>query len=217
MTWRERLRQAIEASGRKQSVIAAGAGVAPETLSRILNSKHAKPTFETIIRIAHAVDESVGWLLGEPGFALSLDEQKKLSDAVDVLQASLVKSQARSFLAGAANVSAVRTKDRLEIPDAYYSMGARVVYRADGDSMIEAGIADHDLLFVRPAHSIHDAAGRVVICRLSGSEYVRQLDVRGHRIRLLSRNPRYASMEVDRDVEFALIGVVVGRSGALRL
>jgi len=215
VTWRERLRQAIEASGRKQSVIAAEAGVAPETLSRILNSKHAKPTFETIVRIAHATDERVGWLLGETGFALSIEDQKKLREAVDILQASLIKSQARSFVARAANALPVRTRERVEIPEAYYSMGARVVYRAEGDSMIEAGIADRDLLFVRPARSIRDGADRVVVCRFAGLEYAKQLDIRGRRIRLLSRNARYESLEVTDDAEFTLIGVVVGRTGAL--
>jgi DNA-binding phage protein len=35
------------------------AGVTPETLSRILNSADARPAFETVVRIAHAVNESV--------------------------------------------------------------------------------------------------------------------------------------------------------------
>jgi hypothetical protein len=35
--WRQRLREAVKRSGRKHSDIAWGAGVTPETLSRVLN------------------------------------------------------------------------------------------------------------------------------------------------------------------------------------
>src|SRR5436305_3901809 len=68
VSWRERLRVAIDASGRTQSAIAASAGVSPETLSRVLSGVHAQPAFETVVRIAHAVGESVGTLLDEPAF-----------------------------------------------------------------------------------------------------------------------------------------------------
>jgi transcriptional regulator with XRE-family HTH domain len=64
--WRARLRLAVERSHRKQSAIAEEAGIAPETLSRILTSKHAHPQFETVVRIAEALRVPVGWVLDEP-------------------------------------------------------------------------------------------------------------------------------------------------------
>ena len=69
----------------KHSVVAYDAGITPETLSRILNAAHARPAFETVVRIAHAVDENVGWLLDERGFALSADEQNQLRKVVRFL------------------------------------------------------------------------------------------------------------------------------------
>lgn len=206
--WRERLRAAVERSGKKHSVISTEAGVDPATLSRILNG-HMRPSFETIARIAHAVNENVGWLLDERGFTLSAEEQKQ------------VRRVAR-FLDDAA---AGRTTDRerlqpnavpsgSDVPGAFTARGARLVYEAVGDSMTGAGILDRDLLFVKPTRSTRDAAGRVVVCRVDAAEYVKVLDVRGGRLSLLSRNERYPAIDVPEE-HFELIGIVVGRSGAI--
>ena len=82
--------------------------------------------------------------------------------------------------------------------------------------MIGAGIAERDLLFVKPLRSTREATGRVIVCRIDGAEYVKVLDVRGGRIRLLSRNDRYPPIEVsDGSQAFELVGVVVGRTGAV--
>jgi transcriptional regulator with XRE-family HTH domain len=90
--WRQRLREAIERSGRKHSVVAMDAGITPETLSRILNAMHVRPSLETITRIAHAVNESVGWILEEEGFSLSGAETRQLAAAVRFLGESLLKT-----------------------------------------------------------------------------------------------------------------------------
>ncbi len=50
--WRHRLRDAIDRSGLKHSLIALDAGITPETLSRILTSQHHRPSLDTVCRIA---------------------------------------------------------------------------------------------------------------------------------------------------------------------
>jgi transcriptional regulator with XRE-family HTH domain len=64
--WRERLRLAVQRSGVTQAEIARRAGVAPETLSRVLHGIHARPEFSTVVRIARAARVRVSWLLDEP-------------------------------------------------------------------------------------------------------------------------------------------------------
>jgi transcriptional regulator with XRE-family HTH domain len=66
--WLVRLREAIYESGRKQEAIARDAGVAPQTLSRVLHAVGPSPAFDTIVRITHALNENVGWLLDERGY-----------------------------------------------------------------------------------------------------------------------------------------------------
>ena len=213
LNWRDRLREAIGRSGRKHSAIAHEAGVAPETLSRILSSTHQNPSFDTIVRIAHAVNENVGWLLDERGFSLSTDEQKQLQKVVRFLDDALRSAHRRERQEPNAVPASA---SGAEIPRAFANRGARLAYEASGDSMIGAGIADRDLLYVKPLRSTREAAGRVIVCRVDGAEYVKVLDLRGGRIRLLSRNDRYPPIEVsDGSQRFELVGVVVGRTGAL--
>ncbi|HEX6159600.1 MAG TPA: XRE family transcriptional regulator [Thermoanaerobaculia bacterium] len=212
VTWRERLRSAIERSGRKNSAIARDAGIAPETLSRILTGTHRSPTFDTIVRIARAVNENVGWLLDERGFALSADEIRQLRGVVSFLSDNLIGSAQRREREEQNVVAAGNT----DIPRPYSMRGARLVYEAAGDSMIGAGISDGDILFVKPTRNTREAAGRVVVCRIDASDYMKVLDIRGGHIRLLSRNDRYPPIELTEESDrFELIGVVVGRTGSV--
>ena len=108
-----------------------------ETLSRILSSAHQGPSFDTIVRIAHAVNENVGWLLDERGFSLSTDEQKQLQKVVrfdDALRSAHRRERQEPNAVPASASGA-------EIPRAFASRGARLAYEAAGDSMIGAGIA----------------------------------------------------------------------------
>lgn len=212
VSWRERLRAAIDASGRKHSAIAMDAGIAPVTLSRILNAVDLNPSFETVVRIAHAVNESVGWLVEEPGFTLSGDQRKKLVATFDFLETTLLKASVPRSAAAAASPNA--TVDReIDIPRREHARGARLVYRAIDSSMSEAGIAEGDVIFVKPTSDLSAADGLAVVCRIAGGEFLKQLEIGAGRIRLLSRNRRYTPIDVIRKDDFHLIGIVVGRSG----
>jgi SOS-response transcriptional repressor LexA len=213
--WRTRLRAAIERSGKKHSAVARDAGIAPETLSRILNAVHAQPSFDTVVRIARAVNENVGWLLDERGFSLSVEEQRELRRVVRFLDDSLLGANAHRRETHVANAIPAGAPG-VEIPRVYGTRGARLVYEVAGDAMIGAGIADRDLVFVKPTRNTRDANSRVVVCRYDGAEYVRVLDVRAGRVRLLSRNERYPAIEITETTKgFELVGVVVGRTGAV--
>ncbi len=211
--WRERLRTAIETSGKKHGVVAAEAGITAATLSRILTAAHERPALDTIARIAHAVDENVGWILDEPSYVLSADEQKKLHDAMRILETSL-RSATRQRHKARAESNAIAVTANREIPRAFAAAGARLIYEASGDSMIGAAIANRDLLFVKPTTNIREAARKIIVCRLGANEYVKHLDVRNGHLRLLSRNERHGPIEVGANDDFELIGIVVGRAGA---
>jgi hypothetical protein len=85
--WRDRLRVAVERSGQKHAAIAWAAGIAPETLSRVLNAVHAQPAFDTVVHIVHATGHTVGWLLAERGYSLSPDDVKRLRAAAETIEA----------------------------------------------------------------------------------------------------------------------------------
>jgi SOS-response transcriptional repressor LexA len=208
VSWRERLRAAIDASGRRQNAIAESAGVSQETLSRVLSGIHAQPAFDTVVRITHAVGENVGTLLDEPAFSLDAEQRAELRRVLGYLAAAVRLSPAIDALSSA-NAIAQRAA---EVPRQFYLRGARLVFQAVGDSMIEAGIVDGDLLFVIPTGEVREAAKHIVICRVSGVTLAKQLELHAGRIRLVSRNPRYAAIDVDEE-HFHLIGTVTGRLG----
>lgn len=86
MTWRNRLREAVRRSGKKHSIVALDAGIAPETLSRVLSAKHGSPTFDTVVSIAHATGHTVGWILSERGYTLSPEQVRELRRAAKIIE-----------------------------------------------------------------------------------------------------------------------------------
>jgi phage repressor protein C with HTH and peptisase S24 domain len=178
-----------------------------------LTATHQNPTLETIVKIAHAINENVGWLLDEPSYVLSADEQRRLHEVVRILENSL-RNASRQRPRTRAESNAIAVAANREIPRVFAAAGARLIYEAAGDSMIGAAIADRDLLFVKPTNSIRDATRKIVVCRVDADEYVKYLDVRNGHIRLLSRNERHNAIEVADRADFELIGIVVGRAGA---
>jgi DNA polymerase V len=78
--------------------------------------------------------------------------------------------------------------------------------RAAGDSMIQAGIFDGDLLVVD--RSIEQRKGRIVIASLHGEFTLKRLWQDGGQIELRPENENYESIQVTVDDAFAVWGVV---------
>lgn len=79
--------------------------------------------------------------------------------------------------------------------------------RVSGDSMIEAGILDQDLLVVD--RSITPKHGDTVVAELEGAFTVKVLAMKPS-LRLIARNPQYPSIPIQQGMEFTLFGVVTG-------
>ncbi|MFP5246981.1 MAG: LexA family protein [Thermoanaerobaculia bacterium] len=103
-------------------------------------------------------------------------------------------------------------RDR-EIPRDFQNAGANAVFRTRGDSMINAGILEGDILFVRKTRNHRFANGRIVVCRLNGTFTVKRLQMTNDAIHLISEKTGERVVIVNEDAEsFSLIGVVVGMS-----
>ena len=96
------------------------------------------------------------------------------------------------------------------IPPDYYKRGARLAYEVDGDSMIGDGIMHGAVLYVRPTVDVAALDGKIAICKLKGSDYVKRIDTRSGQILLHSSNLKYDPIPVDEDADdFRLIGEVI--------
>lgn len=78
--------------------------------------------------------------------------------------------------------------------------------RAEGESMLGAGIHPDDILVVD--RSIEPVIGKIVICALNGELTVKRLKGIGKEIILGAENPAYSDIIVQEDIEIMIWGVV---------
>ncbi len=80
--------------------------------------------------------------------------------------------------------------------------------KVTGDSMIESGILDQDLLLV---HRTPDArSGQIVVARLGDEVTVKRLKRRGRGTWLEPANPDFSAIQIKPDDDFAIEGLGVG-------
>lgn len=113
--------------------------------------------------------------------------------------------------AGQPILAEAHVEDRLDVAPALFRPRADYLLRVRGDSMIDVGILDGDLLAV---HSTPDAAnGQIVVARIDDEVTVKRLQRTRDRQRvlLIAENPRYEPIEVDlARQQFAIEGLSVG-------
>ena len=89
-----------------------------------------------------------------------------------------------------------------------FSLPPDYLLKVQGDSMIDDGILDGDLVGV---HRTFDARnGQVVIARVEGEITIKRFERGENHIRLLPRNPVHAPIVVEPHQDFAIEGVYCG-------
>lgn len=85
--------------------------------------------------------------------------------------------------------------------------------RAEGLSMINAGIHPNDILVINRA--IEPTPGKIVICALNGELTVKRLERDGERWLLKAENPEYPDIPLHDELEMVIWGVVTHAIHAL--
>ena len=98
--------------------------------------------------------------------------------------------------------------DTLTLDARLFAQKPDYLLRVRGDSMVEDGILDGDLVGIRRAAEARH--GQVVVARVDGELTIKRLSVEAGGIRLLPRNPAYAPIQVQPDQDFAVEGVFCG-------
>lgn len=78
--------------------------------------------------------------------------------------------------------------------------------RAEGESMLGAGIHQNDILVVD--RSIEPVSGKIVICALNGELTVKRLKNNEGKLVLGAENPDYPDIVIDGDMDMVVWGVV---------
>lgn len=100
-----------------------------------------------------------------------------------------------------------------QIPEYYWKAGARAVFKVRGHSMLDMGITDNDLLFVKPTAKPRN--GEIVVCSLNGAAFVKEFERTKDGVRLISHSTSFEPMPVTENDDLRVFGVVLGRTGDL--
>ena len=112
-----------------------------------------------------------------------------------------------SVAAGSPLLAVENQLGKVQVNPNLFSPRADYLLRVRGNSMVDAGILDGDLLAV---HKTGEArSGQVVVARLDDEVTVKRLKRTGRRIELLPENSDYAPIAVE-GREFAIEGLAVG-------
>ncbi len=102
----------------------------------------------------------------------------------------------------------IGSDDFVVLDRVFFSPAPDYLLKVQGDSMIDEGIFDGDLIGV---HRTRDArTGQIVVARIDEEITVKLLKIGKDRIRLLPRNPDYAPIEVLPDQDFSIEGLYCG-------
>lgn len=96
----------------------------------------------------------------------------------------------------------------VRIDPALFRPAPDYLLRVHGDSMIDAGIRDGDLLAVHRRQSVDD--GQIVVARIDGEVTVKRIRRNRETVVLEAANPAFRNLTVSPDDDFAIEGLAVG-------
>lgn len=102
----------------------------------------------------------------------------------------------------------IGSDDYVLLDRVFFSPAPDYLLKVKGDSMVDEGIFDGDLIGVHRTPDAH--SGQIVVARIDNEITVKLLKIGRDRIRLLPRNPDYEPIEVSPDQDFAIEGLYCG-------
>lgn len=97
---------------------------------------------------------------------------------------------------------------QLQLDSSLFSLRPDYLLRVQGDSMLDEGILDGDLVAVKRSADARN--GQVVVARIEGELTIKRLEIGRDALRLLPRNPAHAPIDIPAGSDFAIEGVYCG-------
>lgn len=112
-----------------------------------------------------------------------------------------------SISAGFPSPADGEVEDTLDLNEMLIKRPAATFFlRVSGSSMVNAGIHHNDILIVD--RSLEPTHGKVVIASINGELTVKRLHCVGKKVQLLAENEAYAPIDISKDADFRIWGVV---------
>jgi repressor LexA len=97
--------------------------------------------------------------------------------------------------AGSPVLAQENIENEYRVDPSLFSARPHYLLRVEGDSMLNAGILDGDLLAVHRTPEARN--GQIVVARLDDEVTVKRFERNGHRVSLLAENPAFQPIQVD--------------------
>jgi repressor LexA len=111
--------------------------------------------------------------------------------------------------AGAPIFASQHIQKMVSVDQSLFSEKADFLLKVRGDSMINIGIFEHDLLAIRKANTARN--NQIVVARIDDEVTVKRYQRHAASVSLIAENDNYPPIEVDLQTQsFAIEGVVVG-------
>lgn len=105
-------------------------------------------------------------------------------------------------------IEAIEVQERVDVPKSLLGGGENFALRIQGDSMIEDGIHDGDLVIVRRQPTAQ--RGQTVVAMIDGETTVKKFFPQGQRVELRPANQALKPIWVEPGQGFHVLGIVVG-------
>jgi repressor LexA len=99
-------------------------------------------------------------------------------------------------------------RETIDIPEEMLSRGENVALKVRGESMIESGIHDGDVVVVKRQNSAEN--GQIVVALVDDEVTIKRVYFHGDRIELRASNPEVGPIYVTRGQDFKVYGILVG-------
>ena len=87
-----------------------------------------------------------------------------------------------------------------------YNKAATFMAHVNGNSMINSGINDGDILIID--RSLNARNGDIIIALLNGEFLVKELSIINNELFLIPKNSKYSPLKISREMDFEIWGVV---------
>jgi len=141
--------------------------------------------------------------LEEKGYIRSLWGNKKR--ALEIIERSESLKLLGEVQAGEP-IESYEVPEEVELPSGIFGPERHFALRVRGDSMVDEGILDGDIVVVRKSETAEN--GEVVVALVDGEATIKKYKRRGSKIELIPANSSYKPMVV-REEQVKIIGVVI--------
>lgn len=133
--------------------------------------------------------------------------QKRAIQIVDFGKKSLTIPLVGIVAAGSP-LEVYETIDYIDVPEEMLGKGENVALKVKGNSMIDSGIFDGDIVIVKRQSTAEN--GQIVVAIIDGEVTIKKIYFHKDTIELRASNPKVKPIFVTSDKDFQIYGVLVG-------